>query len=1070
MLNNFLQKPLGIPLEETSKLIKFLALAIFIMGFSVVGLTLGSSLFLFHVGVKHLPLAYILMGLFSLPIYTSLSPFVDRFSRPKLCRFLLLFATFLVIILTIILNYLETVAIYYLIYIGFYIQWILVTEVLYPSLIADYFTALQWKRAEPFLRMAMAVGGLLGGGITSFLAIYFNTNQLLLILPIFYAIVFGQLLILEYKEKPLISEFISQKNLKKQQKIEPKKMINNLLTLTQLLSQYPIIFFLGLSTFLFVLVYAVAEFTYFTIYTEVFTEDQALTQFLGIMRIINNILPFLILYFVTRPLLEKLGIIKMNLVYPLTTLVSLIGLFFNFNLPFAIGTNLNSDGIEDSLNQPIHSLNYNAVPYYLVGRVRMISNGLFYSLALALAGVLLELSQTLLNPQQMTIIGICLSCLFLITRYFMGKSYLRSLFTILKGGKVTLDEVSEGLTHLPSFYSEQVLKLLNSLSIQEQILGLEFASRLDQPQHFLTEIDRLLLSENPEIHQALIKFFSTVNHPDLILYLGYQLASDQIQIKLIVLQALLCRKQILSDSASIQLILNSSQKITKTILGKDKKILSREKLNRQLLQYSQFKALVCLASLHFNNETSQIKNLCESLWRSDLESNIKISILQNIRQFNNRKLIPIIEQLMLDENAEVKREALDTLAVLARPGDLPLADIAAKELTHENNSVRASAFKLMGVVRSPNLLLAVAVGLESKSLTIRLWAASALSQYGKQSLGVAKIYLFSSRIEVVEAAIAAIAMVKTPQASDILYNYLKPDYELFSQIQKWLPKIPPKQGKWVLFRLVLKDYQQRLIHRILYIISCLDHQGTFKDVRKLLNTTNTRQRANVLETLSSYQHRRFILPILPILENPLNMEKANLYSRFPMPEMILQNGIKSCDRWIRLGALFLFPHHHLPIPKLLLNDSDDLVRRVAEALLTGQQQDFPADDWFLNQIFLLKKTSLFENLFLDELLLINNTFDQEDIPAGQKIFSQEKGVTKLHIVGEGSLLLTTMNQEVKEIKTGDYFGEENLFEDRNLPINIITQTDCKLLTLSRKKFEKVLNRCPRILLCLCQKK
>jgi len=163
MLNNFLQQRLGIPFEETSKLIKLIALAISVMAFSVVGLTLGSSLFLFHVGVKYLPLAYILMGVFSIPIYTSLSPFVDRFSRPKLCRFLLLLATFLIIILTMLLNYLETVTIYYLIYIGFYIQWILVTEVLYPSLIADYFSALQWKRAEPFLRMAMAVGGLSGG-------------------------------------------------------------------------------------------------------------------------------------------------------------------------------------------------------------------------------------------------------------------------------------------------------------------------------------------------------------------------------------------------------------------------------------------------------------------------------------------------------------------------------------------------------------------------------------------------------------------------------------------------------------------------------------------------------------------------------------------------------------------------------------------------------------------------------------------------------------------------------------------------------------------------------------------
>jgi hypothetical protein len=1066
MLNRLLQQRLGVPFEESSKLINLLGLAISTMVFSVSALTLGSSLFLFHVGVKFLPLSYIFMGLCSIPIYTSLSQVVDYIARPKLCRILLLFGTIIILGLTFVLKYLDVGIIYYLIYIGFYIQWILVTEVLYPSLISDYFTVLQWKKYEPFLRMAMAVGGLLGGGIISILAIYFETGQLLLILPFFYGIVFVQLLYLEYNEKPLTQDLTS----KETDKFSQDGLIkyDYFPKLIRLLQQYPIILFLSLSTFLFVVVYAVTEFQYFTIYTKTFNDDQALTQFLGILRIVNNILPFIILYFITRPLLEKLGIIRMNLVYPLTSLVSFLGLFYQFNLPFAVFANLNSDGIEDSLNQPIHSLNYNAVPHNLIGRVRLISNGLFYSFGLAISGGLLWLCQWLFNSLQITIIGIVLSLIFLMVRYLMGKSYLTSLFTILKQGKVALENVSEGLSHLPSFYSSQVLDLLESKDINEQLLGLEFTARVDNPQIFLPQIDRLLLSENIQINQGLVKFFTAVNHPDIIRYLGYQLACERINIQLIALQSILCRKHFLTDSEILQLILNSSQKMTKVILGRNKTVLKGDDLHQKLLQHSQFKALACIAAQEFDSKNSQINMLCERLWQSDLESNIKISILQNIRQFNNRKLIPIIEQLMEDDNAQVKREALEILALFGRPGDVHLGEIASRELTHHDNSVRAAAFKVMGVVRSPNLLLAVAVGLESKNLTIRLWAANALSQYGKQSLRVAKIYLSSSRLEVVEAAIAAIAMVKTPQASDILYNYLKSDYQLFAQIQKWLSKLPKKQGKLELFRLVLKDYQQRLIHRVLYVISCLDHQGTFKDVRKLLNNTNTRQKANVLETLVSFAHRRFILPIVPILDDPLNMERANFRSKFPMTEMVLEEAIRCGDRWIRLGALFLFPSYNLPIPKFLLSDSDHLVKRVAESLSMGLQKNFPEDDWFLNQIFLLKKMPLFENLFLDELSLINNTFDQKDIPENTQIIDQKEGIKKLHIVTEGCLFLTR-GDHTEKITAGGYFGEENIFGDRSLPITAVTKTDCTILTLSPKKFEKVLNICPRILLCLCQK-
>ncbi|NES85420.1 MAG: hypothetical protein F6K10_30645 [Moorea sp. SIO2B7] len=291
MLNRLIEQRFGISIQQGQRLAHLLFLAVSIMTFSVMALILGSSIFLTHAGAEYLPLSYLLMGLLSIPVYTWLSQVVDRTSRPKLFRYLLLVAMVVALILRGLIP-LDTLPVYYVIHISFYFQWILVTEVLFPSLVADYFTSLDWKRYTPFLRMAIAVGGLLGGGLTSLLATQISTENMLLALPGLYAVVFAQLLYLEYTQTPIEGSSTE----------EEEGLVDNLKTLPLLLKNYPIISFLATSTFLFIVLYTVAEFQYFSIYSQTFN-DQDLTTFLGIMRIVNNLIPFIILYFVTRPLI-----------------------------------------------------------------------------------------------------------------------------------------------------------------------------------------------------------------------------------------------------------------------------------------------------------------------------------------------------------------------------------------------------------------------------------------------------------------------------------------------------------------------------------------------------------------------------------------------------------------------------------------------------------------------------------------------------------------------------------------------------------------------------------------------
>jgi len=1022
MLNSLIKERLGRFGERGNRPNQLLLLAVSVMAFGVVALTVASSLFLTHVGATYLPVSYLLMGVLSLPAYAWLSQVVDRTNRIRLCQFLLVLAAMLTLLLRLLLV-LDSVAVYYALHIGFFFQWILVPEVLFPSLVSDYFTALDWKRYAPLLKMAMAVGGLLGGGLTTLLATRIAPQNILWVVPVLYGVTFAQLAYLERSQIPLAVDGPP----------EEKGFVENLREFPSLLGKYPIISFLASSTFFFIILYSVAEFEYLSIYARAFPDSQALARFLGLIRSANNILPLLILYFFTRPSIERWGVARMNLVYPLTTLGSFAGLALNLNLSAAICTNLNADALDDSLNQPIHNLNYNAVPHQIVGRVRAIGNGAFYSLGLAIAGGLLWFSKSVLMPLQLAQIAIALSVAFLLIRYQMGKSYLRSLLAMLQSGSAKLEQVGEGLTRLPASYSDRVRPLLASADRNDQILGLELARRANNPSQFLPVVKMLLQNNDGTLDRALLQFFSTAKHPQLIEYLQSQLAARTEAVKLLVLEALIACRHPLED-AELQLLCRSEN--------------------------PQIKALAYLALQESNCTDAELKASYSLFWLSELEDKTARRFIRGVCSTGDRQHLPLLRDLIANASPEVKRDGLNALSELAQPGDESLAAIAVGELAHLNPLVRAAALKLLSVVRSPDLLPQIARGLEHPNLAVRLGAASAIATYGDRGLPAVEPFLHAPRLEVVEAAIAAIGKIRTHRAEEVLFNYLKPDYSLVDRSRSWLQQIPKNNFRWRSLELSIKDYHERLIHRVLYVLSNLDREGTHSFIRRILNTQDARQRANALETLASLRYRRFVLPILPLFEQE---GEACAYPPLAEADMevLRQTAAAASDHWIRIGAMLVAGK--LPLPHPAIADPDRLLRVVLEIDTTTSYSGEATDPNFLPRVFFLKILPLFSSLFLDELLLANCALEQKVLLAGETIDRVGLAEGGLLIVYRGSLFIKERQTKIALI-AGQSWGEMGLFGDTPPAATAIAATDCILLFLSRLNFERLIDRYPRLLM------
>ncbi len=1036
-LNLILERRLELSSGQLGRLAQILGLAIAILIYNVMAMAVANSLFVSHVGASNLPLAFILIGLCSMPAYAGFSQIVDRYSRPRLFRYLLILAIAMSLGLRGLLA-LDVMPIYYVLLILVFFQWDFHNNILYASLLTDYFTTLEYKRYAPFIGIAQAVGTMLGGGLTVLLSHYLRTRDLLFYLPIFMAIAWWQLFYLEN----------SQRRIETNNSDTPVGIIESLKTAPDLIKKYPLVLFLALSSFLLVIIYISSEFLWFSIYGKYFSESE-LTGFLGLMRIVISAVQVVFLYGLTRPLLKWIGVARLNPVYPVTTLISFVGLLFNLSLPAAIALHLNGDALYKSINLPVHQLNYNAIPHQFIGRIRTLSDGLIYSLGLTIAGIVLWISHLYLDLVQITCLGLGLTVLLLLVRLPMGRFYARSLEAMIRSDTIDLDDFNDERTSLPSQSSTVIRELLEHGDRYTQIKGLELAASVGNPSQFLPEVKALLADDDEQLRQGAVKLYSKNLDAEILQQFVNLLMSSQ---------------QAIVRTTALEILIINQYPFTSEQL---------ESLYQDELE--EIKALAAIATIQKPDvDKAEIVTQGEQIWQQPLAETTARAIARVVTYSRNREFISLIEYMLVRATPDVKRQGLEALITLATPGDRNLAKIAAAEIHHSEPLVRVAAWKLLAITRCEEMLKSVAVGLKDNHPQVRQQVANTLAAYGKSGLNIAKNSLAASHPAVVDTAIAAIGQIRTKQASDILYKYLAPELQNISLTRKWQQQIPSQDSNWQTLAIAIEDYHQRLLQKVLYILACLGHSRTVNTVNRILVTSDHRDLSNAVEVLASLSHRRFILPLMPLLEKVVKSEPSTSPIE-PTPQWLRTKGYKlllealeSTDRWIRTGASIALAS----IPSVLLQDPDPVVRSVVREIFPPVCQLNSSTSTSMNRLLLLRNVPLFKNLSLDELFPIDKALEQKQILAGETIYTEGSWGQHLYIIAEGRVRIVKQldeeQQEIKQLAAGQYFGEIALFDDAPRWDGAIALEDCILLELEKKRFISLIAQRPHIILEICR--
>ena len=609
---------------------------------------------------------------------------------------------------------------------------------------------------------------------------------------------------------------------------------------------------------------------------------------------------------------------------------------------------------------------------------------------------------------------------------------------MIRSNSINLDDLDSYAIPPSPRSREAVRTLLADEDRYTQLKGLELAAQMNQPAAFLTEVEALVPEADAQVYGKAIAIFSDC--PDLLEHFEGQLQNPDLQ------------------GFAIEVLLNNRYR------PGPEQIATWLHSPQQELQ-----VLGAMAQTLADPD-------CDLAWPSELSSTTARTIARVVAYSNAQALSSLIPDVILMQSGpEVIQAGLEALRTLAQRGDRSVAALATAKLDHPEPIVRIAAFDVLRVTVCGEYLPAVGDGLRDADPRVRQQVSETLAAYGDAGVAVAQEHLAGSSIETVNTAIVAIGLVRTRSASNVLFDYLAPSYRQLARTRNWQQQIPSDDPSWQSLGVAIADFHDRLIQKVLFVLSALGHSRTVNTVNRLLAMGDRAELEKAFEVLNSLPHRRFVLPLMPLLEEMKGGSQPSVNGVEATPQWLRSTGyhmlleaLESEDRWLRTGALIALS----TVPSELVSDPDPFVRRVAGQIFGTVAPQSSTANTAMSRLLLLNNVPLFKNLTLDELLSIDEHLEQTQSLAGETIFSEGDWGTHLYIIADGSVRLIKdiggTPREFKLLEQGQYFGEVALFDDAPRWDGAIAVSDCTLLKLGKSHFLSLIAQRPHIILEICR--
>ncbi|MCP5469824.1 MAG: cyclic nucleotide-binding domain-containing protein [Chlamydiales bacterium] len=118
----------------------------------------------------------------------------------------------------------------------------------------------------------------------------------------------------------------------------------------------------------------------------------------------------------------------------------------------------------------------------------------------------------------------------------------------------------------------------------------------------------------------------------------------------------------------------------------------------------------------------------------------------------------------------------------------------------------------------------------------------------------------------------------------------------------------------------------------------------------------------------------------------------------------------------------------------------------------------------IDKAFLLKKTSLFGALDLDLLLTLSDKMELRGFIEDDCIFKKGQEGNQMYLVVSG-----IVEADGKLLTSGDFFGDEAVFNEKPRAYNAICKEKASLLAMTRNHLLSIIAQCPSVAVALLRK-
>lgn len=123
----------------------------------------------------------------------------------------------------------------------------------------------------------------------------------------------------------------------------------------------------------------------------------------------------------------------------------------------------------------------------------------------------------------------------------------------------------------------------------------------------------------------------------------------------------------------------------------------------------------------------------------------------------------------------------------------------------------------------------------------------------------------------------------------------------------------------------------------------------------------------------------------------------------------------------------------------------------------------------IEKAFFLKKMRLFSDLDLEILLAIAEKLHEDEYDKDEKVFTPGQVANRIYLIVSGAVQIFDGERRLlSELASGEYFGDESLFNEQPRGYAASCKADTLFLTLSRSHLLSIISECPSVAVTLLQ--